>query len=102
MNRFIILLLFLVACKRQHETPNPFASGSLYASVKDQLDLSSTETITGKEGVLIYIAKFKNNRDRYYANSSKGDVLFSRNIIDENSAIVQIQKGHEILRIDIK
>lgn len=102
MNRFLVLLIFLVACKRQSEPPNPFATGSMYAAVKDQLDLSSMETITGKEGVIIYMARFRDNPDRYYANSSKGDVLFSRKIIDAKNATVEIQKGGEILNIDIK
>lgn len=102
MNRCFVLLILLVACKRQSEPPNPLATGSMYTTVKEQLDLTSVETINGKDGVIIYMAKFKDNPDQFYANSSKGDVLFSRHIIDNKNATVEMQKGSEVLRIDIK
>jgi hypothetical protein len=77
-------------------------AGELYASAKDQLDLSHIETTTGKEGVLIYMAKFKGNPDRIYATSEKGDVLFTRHILDEKNATVEIQKGNEVATINIR
>ena len=55
-----------------------------------------------RRGVLIYMAKFKGNPDRIYATSEKGDVLFSRSIIDENNAIVEVRKGHEIATVLIQ
>lgn len=96
-------VLLLAACeKKQEPTKQMPLAGELYASVKDSLDLSHIETTTGKEGVLIYMAKFKGNPDRIYATSEKGDVLFTRHITDEKNATVEIQKGNEIAVINIK
>jgi hypothetical protein len=96
-------VLLLAACEKKQEpaTGMPLA-GELYANVKDSLDLSHIETTTGKEGVLIYMAKFKGNPNRIYATSEKGDVLFTRHITDEKNATVEIQKGNEIAVINIK
>lgn len=100
---FISTALLLVACQKKQEPENQMPlAGELYARVKDQLDLSHIETTTGREGVLIYMAKFKNNPDRIYATSEKGDVLFTRNITDEKNATVEIQKGGEVAIINIR
>jgi hypothetical protein len=95
-------VLLLAACQKKQEPIKemPFA-GELYAGVKDSLDLSSIETVM-ERGITIHLAKFKGNPDRIYATSEKGDVLFSRHIIDEKTATVEIQKGNDIATIHIK
>jgi hypothetical protein len=96
-------VLLLAACNKKQEPAKrmPLA-GALYTSIKDSLDLSHIEMTTGKEGVLIYMAKFKGNPDRIYASSEKGDVLFTRRITDEKNATVEIQKGNEVAIINIQ
>lgn len=100
---FLSAALLLTACEKKQEPANEMPlAGELYAGVKDQLDLSRIETVTGKEGVLIYMATFKGNPDRIYATSEKGDVLFTRHITDKKNASVDIQKGGEVATINIR
>lgn len=103
--RYLVIsaVLLLAACQKKQEPAKgmPLA-GELYAIVRDSLDLSHIETTTGKEGVLIYMAKFKANPDRIYATSEKGDVLFTRHIVDEKNATVKICKGREAVTVSIK
>lgn len=98
----LIAVLLLSACQKKQEPPREMPlAGELYASVKDQLDLTNIETVT-ERGLTIHMARFKGNPDRIYATSEKGDVLFTRNLIDEYTATMEIQKGHEVATIRIK
>ena len=99
---FFAVLLLLVACEKAQPPQNQMPlAGELYTGVKDQLDLSRLKTTTGKEGVLIYIAPLKNNPDRFYATSEKGDVLFARHLIDQDNATVEMQTANELVTIVI-
>lgn len=101
--RYILLfaIFLLTACEKKQEPilTMPLA-GELYASVKEMLDLSHIETVT-ERGITIHMAPFRNNPDRIYATSEKGDVLFSRHHRGDNKAIVEIQKGSEIVTLTI-
>jgi hypothetical protein len=98
---FLAVLLLAACQKKQAPVMDMPLAGELFTSVKDSLDLSRIETVT-KRGVTIHLAKFKGNPDRIYATSEKGDVLFSRNIIDEKTATVEVQKGYDIVTIHIQ
>jgi hypothetical protein len=98
---FMAVLLFAACQKKQEPVMDMPLAGELFAGVKESLDLSRIETVT-ERGITIHLAKFKRNPDRIYATSEMGDVLFTRHIIDEKTATVEVQKGHDIATIHIQ
>ena len=101
MRYVLFAVLLLAACQKKQEVITMPLAGPQYASVKNQLDLSKIETVTDK-GVTVHLASFKNDPDRFYATSENGDFLYSRKIIDEQNATVEISNGHEVVTIQIK
>jgi hypothetical protein len=55
-----------------------------------------------ERGAAVYVAKFKGDPDRFYFTSEKGDFLYSRKVIDEKNATVEISNGHEVVTVNIK
>ena len=102
MRYLLIMVAFLFAAcqKKQESTATMPLAGELYAGVQSQLDLSKIETVT-ERGVTIYVAKFRENPDRFYFTSQNGDFLYTRNIIDEKNATVEISNGHETVTVNL-
>jgi len=114
MKRLIAILILLSACRRQEKnlislTPQPAMKSSLtafagpvYEKLKDSLETEHVVSITAKEEVKIYFARFKSNPNKIYAVSSRGnEILYAGMMKDQQNGKMVIYKNGEGILIDI-
>jgi hypothetical protein len=105
--KYIIIIAFLglIACQREVQpVPRQISNmtSTLFERVKSQLDYTSLQQITGKEGVTIYLITFKADSNRIYATSTRGEVLYERYLTDANNGHVDLTKNGETVRMDFR
>jgi hypothetical protein len=112
-------LVFFVSCRRNSEkqlTPNIVTSAvdapsflsvvknkELFSQLSRDLDLSKIEQVAGRENVLIYMARFKDNPNKIYAVNTLGtEVLYSATMKDAKNGTIGILKKGEAITIEFK
>jgi hypothetical protein len=113
MKRLLVIIILFAACNRQ-EKPRAFEavrtsntdliamSGPVYERLKDSLDIEHTTSVTGLQNVKIYMANFKNNPNKMYAVSSKGDEMFYvGKMKDQANGEIAVLKGNEAVIISV-
>ena len=104
---FVIVFAVLVSSCRQENDQNPVppqigvlsAGQPIFTQVKDQLDYSTLEKATGRENVVVWMVRFKGDANKVYATSTKGELLYERQMKDDSNGTIDITKKGETVRI---
>jgi hypothetical protein len=74
----------------------------MFSQLSAHLDLSKIEKVTGPQNVTISMAKFKNDPNKIYAVSSKGDEMFYvGKMKDQANGEIAVLKGNEAVIISV-
>jgi hypothetical protein len=110
--KYVILFipLFFAACNREERKPaepSPLplqaataeamqsVAGPMFAGLKEMLDLNHVQSVTREENVVIYMAPFKDDANKIYAASSRGEVLYVK-----RGDVIGLLKEGEAIRIE--